>query len=373
MSVVNGQNADETTFNTAFLSRTTDSSAAGKIDLGNIEAASGSAVTNIQREHNSIASFVGKALNAAYNALPTWVSNNFGTASDTLKDRIEALDVEAGLQDGRLDALETPTSADDAATGSNATLSAVTTDSVRLTSGTLVSVEMIPAGSSAQEFTLINRTGNAINIVNETGATPAQQILTGTGDDLSLEDNASIKLSYDVTEARWQIVGGSGGGGVGGSPLKWSEQEATAILTSNNGLEAYEFEDAQTQYLYAFVKVPSGFTQGNQIFLNSLFYTPATTGNVLMQTLTTLIRVGTDAFDSTTNQHTSTNSAITVNGTANVGTAVQADLTDASGLINGVAVSPGDLLLVRLERDTATDTAADTAFVLAEASEVQYE
>lgn len=73
--------------------------------------------------------------------------------------------------------------------------------------------------------------------------------------------------------------------------------------------------------------------------------------------MATLIRTGTDAVTSTTNQRTSTNSAVTLGaGTVDIPQAVDCDLTDSSGDINSVAVSGGDLIEVELTRGTDTGT-----------------
>jgi hypothetical protein len=91
MAVSNGQLANSTTFNTAFMSRTVDTSTTGVVALNNAGVASGTSVPNAQREHNSIASYVGKTLNSAKDDLPVWTASEIGTALDTLFDRIEAL------------------------------------------------------------------------------------------------------------------------------------------------------------------------------------------------------------------------------------------------------------------------------------------
>lgn len=94
MSVSNGQLANQTTFNNAFVSRTVDTSTAGKLDLINADVTnSGASVTNTQRELNSVSSWIGKALNIAKNALPSWVNTNVGTGTDDLLARAEALTV----------------------------------------------------------------------------------------------------------------------------------------------------------------------------------------------------------------------------------------------------------------------------------------
>lgn len=105
-------------------------------------------------------------------------------------------------------------SANDATTtGSNATLAAFTTGIVRLTNGSLASISGIPAGSSGQNFIIENKTGATFVLNNEEAtATAADRILTGTGANVNITNNASVELVYDSTSARWQLVGGTGSG-----------------------------------------------------------------------------------------------------------------------------------------------------------------
>lgn len=109
--------------------------------------------------------------------------------------------------------MENSTVANDTATGANATLSAVSTNVVRLTSGTLTSIDMVPAPTVTSFFLLQNKTGVDITINDETGGTAANRIRTGTGAGLSVAANSTVILLYDVTSSRWNIVGGSGSGG----------------------------------------------------------------------------------------------------------------------------------------------------------------
>lgn len=91
MSVVNGQPANAATFNNAFVSKTADSTVVSNIEFADTDVSQGTTVTQAQRELNSLNSFTGKSVNAAKDVLPTWVDNSIGTATDTLKDRAEAL------------------------------------------------------------------------------------------------------------------------------------------------------------------------------------------------------------------------------------------------------------------------------------------
>src|SRR3990167_7393215 len=138
--------------------------------------------------------------------------------------------------------------------------------------------------------------------------------------------------------------------------LSWVEStNAPASSITNNNL-IYIFDPLLGQILYAIVKVPSNYVAGNQIRLRIVFDSPDTSGNALLQTVSTLIITWTDTISSTTNQRTSTNSAVTLSGaTENIPQAVACDLTDSSGAINSVSVAAGNLIQIQLKRST-TDT-----------------
>lgn len=89
MGISNGQAVDAANTNPAFLDANADDTAQGKIGLANVDAVSGAALTNIQREHNSAASFIGKTLNSAKDDLPSYTNNQGFTNPDSLKDRLD--------------------------------------------------------------------------------------------------------------------------------------------------------------------------------------------------------------------------------------------------------------------------------------------
>lgn len=153
---------------------------------------------------------------------------------------------------------------------------------------------------------------------------------------------------------------GTGGGGGGGSALDWQESGSIAPTPINeNNLSVYEFDNGLSQSLYAVLEIPPGYNAGSAIHIYNRIYSPDSTGTLLFQTVTTLIRTGTDPMTSTTNQRTSTNSALTLSGgTVNVPQQVIYDLTDSSGNVNGVAVSAGDILIIQLTRGTDTATSS---------------
>lgn len=127
--------------------------------------------------------------------------------------------------------------ANDATSGTTVSLAAVTTSVVRLT-GSFSSVEMIPAGFDSQHVTLINRTGTDVVLSNESGATPANRIFTGTSANLVLKLNSALTLKYDITTSRWQVIGqaagaGAGGGGVPNSSIQTVTGAYTILVTDD--------------------------------------------------------------------------------------------------------------------------------------------
>lgn len=91
MSLTNGQPANQTTFNNAFASKSAENTLAGKQNLSNTDPASGTSLTNIQREMNKLNSFLGSTPNTAENTTPTWTSNDVGVSTNSVKARADLL------------------------------------------------------------------------------------------------------------------------------------------------------------------------------------------------------------------------------------------------------------------------------------------
>jgi len=134
----------------------------------------------------------------------------------------------------------------------------------------------------------------------------------------------------------------SSSGGGGGGSIVWSEASNSPVYSFENNADTYVFGAGLAQQLFTVIKVPNSYTAGGQINLRIQAYTPASSGTVGMLAQSTLIRAGTDAITSTTNQRTTTNSA----WTAAAGT-------------------------VKLYRDS-TDTCTSDAFFLVLSSEVTF-
>jgi hypothetical protein len=143
----------------------------------------------------------------------TYDINSLGTISDAEFFRIKGLTSNAQTQiDGKDDLYLTWTN--DTTTGSGATLSSASTTGKRLTAaGTLVSVNMIPAGTNGQRLIILNETGAQFLVSNDTGGTAANRIITGTGGSITIKDKAGLYLVYDTNDSRWHAISGAGGGG----------------------------------------------------------------------------------------------------------------------------------------------------------------
>jgi len=95
MSTQDGEKANALNFNGSYVSREVQDNKAAQFTLDDPDTGThGTAITSVQKEQNSIASFIGKAVNTARNALPTWASDAIGVANDFVQARVEAIQVQ---------------------------------------------------------------------------------------------------------------------------------------------------------------------------------------------------------------------------------------------------------------------------------------
>lgn len=169
------------------------------------------------------------------------------------------------------------------------------------------------------------------------------------------------------------ITTGAIGGGGGGGSLQWIEGSNAPVPSVDAASNrVFAFSQGLGQVLTTVVKVPHQFAGGTQIKLRLTFYSAASSsGTALLQSISTLVRPGTDVFSSTTNQRTSTNGGVALSSaTTNIPQLVTLDLTDTSGNINGVAVAADSLINVTLTR--GTDTSTNDLNVLVYGAEVTF-
>jgi hypothetical protein len=101
----------------------------------------------------------------------------------------------------------------DSSAGSSITLASPSKSILRLTGVGTITVAGITAPTTSRIIFLINGTGQDFTIVNDSpSATAANRIVTGAAD-ITVRQNAALLLAYDLTYARWMVIGGTGGGG----------------------------------------------------------------------------------------------------------------------------------------------------------------
>jgi hypothetical protein len=239
------------------------------------------------------------------------------------------------------------------ATAAGTTTLTVASAGLQQFTGTLAQNCVLPAANTLPQtgfdFIIMNRSTGVVTVKDGSG-TILQAMAGNTQLTVTCANIGSTAGVWDLA-----YTGGVSGGGAGGTSLRWVEDVSAPSPADEFFNLCYFFVAAQTQYLFSLLKVPTSYVAGSPIKLKLPIYSPDSTGTILVTSLATLIRNGTDAFGSTTNQRTSTNTAITLSGgTVNVPQTEVLDLTDSTGKINSVAVSAGDYILIQLNRGSDT-------------------
>lgn len=205
-----------------------------------------------------------------------------------------------------------------------------------------------------------------VNGANTLVNTEQKTVVTNAANFAALPANDSGRLGFTTDQNKlyvnngtsWIAVGSAAGGGGGAN---W---RGDALEDEEFSEKVWKYEQSGGQTLTLYVKVPQGYSAGDQIRLFLAFYSPSTANQFRMDVTTSLVREANDAIDSSTNQSTANTGDIT-NTVANQYRQGSFDLTDASGEVNSVAVSAGDLLRVELTRGTpgGSEDSADIRFV----------
>jgi hypothetical protein len=215
----------------------------------------------------------------------------------------------------------------------------------RSANGVMQLVAADDATSEASPATSLRQFG--FNLENYTNA--GKPAAGNAGRLIWLTDQKTILVDDGVI---WKISGG----GAGGSGVVWNNgvnPPFPDVDLALNPVRKYLASD--TQNLLAAIKVPNTYGGGQQVKLVISAAAGDSVGNYLIRSVATLIRQGVDVITSVANQRTSTNAAIAA--ADQVYKKIELDLTDASGLINGVVVSANDIILVSLIRGVDTSTA----------------
>lgn len=193
----------------------------------------------------------------------------------------------------------------------------------------------------------------------------------------SLPDPTLMKrrIVYDQTNNRmlvsdgtqWRPTGSTGGG----SGLNWVEGAPAPEAQFENGMLVFAFSQIEGQNISTAFKIPSLYV-GSPIKMKFDVLSADNTGNVEFEVVSTLIRQGIDPITDTTNQEVF-NQVINLSaGTVEIPQEISAEVTDANGEINGVAVTAGDYVKITLKR-VETDMSAEKARIPVYAMELTFD
>lgn len=123
----------------------------------------------------------------------------------------------------------------DSATTGSAQSVTPTKSFIVLSNVSLVSINNIANPIDGRLLILKNSTGANISLLNDSGGTAANRIVTGTGADLLILNNATVWVAYDANSSRWTVVGGSGGGSAAvGASLSLAGGGTVTITTTDS-------------------------------------------------------------------------------------------------------------------------------------------
>jgi hypothetical protein len=161
-------------------------------------------------------------------------------------------------------------------------------------------------GSTNTELILINATGSAISVLNDSGAS-STSILTGTGSAISLLPGATITVVYDLSSSRWRVINGyipNFASGIETFLATPSSANLASAVTDETGSGKLVFSDSPEFSTKATIKA------GGELRLNNAgdtFYTGFKSGNAAANKIWTLPLV-----DGSPNQVLSTDGSATL-------------------------------------------------------------
>lgn len=216
MSVNNGQDANQDTYNNAFMSRTTDTSTTGEVDLENANAASGPGIENAQRSINGVHNFVGSAPEGTYDQDPSWSSDALtGTlANESIKDRVDA--VQAVVEDHDANKVDAVAGTDNALIRNDGTAGAIQNSGIIVDdSNNITGVNDLTIGGDLTvngTTTTINTATLDVEDVNITINKGGDQATAEATAGLTIEmsDATDAKIIYDSSVTSKFKIGESG-------------------------------------------------------------------------------------------------------------------------------------------------------------------
>lgn len=366
MSVTNGQAVDAPVTNAAFLSRKTDSDTIAKIDLKK-PTGSGAFITDVQKVMNNFIQVMGMLTqdntSLVYDAVNVADGVSLKVAVKSLDDAIVALggslnDILASNNIWTGDntfqgAMNLDADVDSSSTGDDVVLPLFNKSVLRLTNSGLNSIAGITAPDPATAKLLILQNGTAAPITVQNygpAVNPADQIVSPSLSDISLQPGASMLLYYNVASQFWGVLGGSGGssGGGGGTPILWGASEFDgAVLSQFSGVPAYVFPQGSDGSIIGTVKVPSGFGTGLRPTIR-LYSECNSFDNYRLKVTSWLVKPTIQRLDDITYEYSEETNDIGSAG--DVVLNPELNIADADGEIGGGVIQGDDVIRFKIER-----------------------
>lgn len=209
MSVSDGENASASNFNSSFMDREIDTDTVGVVGLLNTDTASGTTITNLQRQLNSTASFLGAAVNQAKDVTPSWASNVIGTSADNIFERLEA--VQAQVESNTTNKIDKVSSTDNAIVRYDGTSGDVQNSGVTIDDSDNV---IIPGDLTVQGTTTTIDTATLdvtdANITVNDGGNQATANSNVAGVTVEMSDATDARIGYDSSTTSKFKCGESG-------------------------------------------------------------------------------------------------------------------------------------------------------------------
>lgn len=129
-------------------------------------------------------------------------------------------------------------------------------------------------GQDGKRLTILNAKGSGITIANLSGSSlAANQIVTGTGADITLASGASLDLHYDSTSSVWRVVGSVGSSGsvtADSLQLEIANQIGAVSYTVLSGTERYLRCDSTGGNVSYVLPAPSAGNDGTVVWIKRI-------------------------------------------------------------------------------------------------------
>lgn len=234
--VVDGQAVAASVVNPAFIAKNSDDATSSNLGVTSSNPASGSSVTNIQREHNAHASVIGITVGQVYNYLWTWASNIVGTSSDSIIARIQAIVLLFKGTGGH---------AHSGVDGDGSQVSAGNlTGTLGLTHGGTgqttqqTALDAIAGATTSGQYLRGNGSHVVLAAIQAADVPTLNQNTTGTASNITAGSNSTLTTLSALSLPVGQLTGtlGVGAGGTGQTSASAAINALVPSQTGNNGL-----------------------------------------------------------------------------------------------------------------------------------------